>query len=241
VQADVLWLTDPLSMQQYDADGLLRTWEPAEAGSIPAEYREDTYWGTRLLNVVAVVGADVTDPAAWSDLTGPAYRDGVAIPDPGFAGTAFGALGYFALADGYGLDFYRALQANGAVQVASPGEVVTGVAEGRFLAGMTLDATARDAIDKGSPIRMVWPSPGGIAVYSPIAVVDTAGDVGAAEAFVDYTLGKEGQEAIAATGWQPVRPDVAWQSEGPVVAPDWRAIYDRQADLLAGYRAIFGG
>ena len=33
LQADVLWLTDPLSMQQYGADGLLRTWRAA--GAVP--------------------------------------------------------------------------------------------------------------------------------------------------------------------------------------------------------------
>nr|MDQ3343603.1 extracellular solute-binding protein [Actinomycetota bacterium] len=104
VQADVLWLTDPLSMQQYDAEGLLAAYAPAEIDAVPAEYRTDTFVGTRLLNLVIVHEAGL-DPApqTWQDLADPAYRDAVALPDPSFAGSAFGALGYFAEAEG-GLD-----------------------------------------------------------------------------------------------------------------------------------------
>ncbi len=36
IQADVLWLSDPLSMQQYDADDLLLSWTPTEVLVVPA-------------------------------------------------------------------------------------------------------------------------------------------------------------------------------------------------------------
>ena len=88
--------------------------------------------------VVHQKGVAVTD---WHDLTTPAFRDAVALPDPSFAGSAFGALGYFALDPDFGIDYYRGLKANGAVQVAAPGDVVTGVAEGTYKAGMALDSS----------------------------------------------------------------------------------------------------
>ena len=110
VRADVLWLTDPLSMQQYAADGMLRSWEPEGASSVPAEYRTGEFWGTRLLTLVIVARTGLEDPPrTWDDLIEAAAEGGVALPDPGFAGSAFAALGYFALADGYGMDFYRRL------------------------------------------------------------------------------------------------------------------------------------
>jgi iron(III) transport system substrate-binding protein len=241
VQADVLWLTDPLSMQQYDAEGLLAAYAPAEIDAVPAEYRTDTFVGTRLLNLVIVHEADL-DPApqTWQDLADPAYRDAVALPDPSFAGSAFGALGYFAEAEG-GLDFYASLADNGVVQVPSPGEVTSGVAEGRFVAGMTLDADARTAAEAGSPVESVVPESGAIAVYSPIAVIDSAANTEAAEAFVDFSLTIPAQEAIAGSGWEPIRDDVEWEHEAMQVAPDWSAIYDRQDELLEEYRAIIGG
>jgi len=242
LQADVLWLTDPLSMAEYEDQGLLLAWEPAEAASLDPAYRGTSSWGTRLLNVVMVRGADVSPaPAAWRDLTDPAYRDAVALPDPAFAGSAFGALGYFALAPDYGLDFYRALAANGATQLKAPDEVTTGVAEGRFAAGMTLDNSVRTAVAKGSPIELAWPADGAVAIDSPIAVVEQSDAQDAARAFVEHVLSKAGQAAIGSTGWQPVRPGVGGpEPEGPQVTPDWDAAIARRDELLAEYREIFG-
>jgi iron(III) transport system substrate-binding protein len=242
VRADVLWLTDPLSMQAYDADGLLATYAPADAGALDASDQASTYWATRLLNMVIVAGTDVSPaPADWSDLTDTAYKDAVALPDPGFAGSAFAVLGHLALDPTYGFDYYRALRDNGAVQVRAPDEVTTGVAEGRFKVGITLDFSVRAAVAKGSPVKLVWPVSGSIAVYSPIAMVATSENLSAAASFIDVVLSPQGQSAVAGTGWQPARRDIAGGPpiEGIQVRPDWAAAYGRQTELLEQYRAIF--
>lgn len=243
VLGDVLWLSDPLSIQQYDADGLLRDWTPAEIDAVPEAYRAERFWGTRLLNVVLVHGSDVDPvPAGWADLADPAYADAVAIIDPGFAGSAFGSLGYFATTDAFGMDFYRDLAANGAVQLSAPDEVVTGVAEGRYAVGITLETPAQAAVANGSPIEVVWPDPGAIAIYSPIAVLSDADDPDAAELFVDFILSETGQKIIGETGFQPIREGIAGPPlQGDQVAPDWAAIFDQTDELLREYESIFGG
>lgn len=242
IRADVLWLTDPLSMQAYDAQGLLREWTPPHADAVPPEHRGERFWGTRLLNLVIVHQAGLEEPpTSWQDLADGRWDEPVALPDPGFAGSAFGALAYFALEPDFGIDYYRALADTGAVQVQAPGDVVTGVAEGRYAAGITLDNTARTAVDDGSPIEMVVPEPGAIAVYSPIAVVDGTEEPQLAESFADATLTVEAQEAIAETGWQPIRDDVDWPHGGPTVTADWAAAFDQQEELLDQYRSVVGG
>jgi len=244
VGGDVLWGTDPLSVQAYAADGLLARWTPDEAGAVPAAYRADRFWGTRILNMVIVAGEAVEPmPLDWSDLTAAAYAGRVAIPDPGFAGSAFGALGYFATSPAFGMTYYRDLEANGAVQVQAIPEVLTDVAEGAYAAGMTLDKVARDAIGQGSPVRLVWPASGAIAIYSPIAVFTDAGNPDAARVFANFVLGTAAQQAIAGTGWQPIRDDVTGGPpiDGPQVAPDWNALFQQQDRLLEEYRSIFGG
>ena len=164
----------------------------------------------------------------------------VAIPDPGFAGSAFGALAFFASDPDYGMTFYRELRDNGAVQVRSPGDVVSGVAEGLYSAGISLDRTVDDAIADGSPVELVWPRSGAIAIYSPIGVLDGS-EASAAEAFVDFVLSLDGQQIIADTGWQPIREDVEWPDRGDQRSVDWLAVFSRQDELLAEYGAIFGG
>lgn len=241
IQGDVLLLSDPLSMQQFDAQGVLRKWDPPEAQVVPADARTDTFWGVTTSNVV-VVHKPGKSPASWADLAGADYRDGVAVPDPGFAGSAFGALGYFSLADGYGVDFYQRLKANGAVQVQAPGDVVAGVAEGRFSAGMTLDFLARAAIAKGSPIEVSAPEPGAVRLYAPVAVFEATDDAQAAEAFANFLLTVPAQQALADLDRHPIRSDVpAKEAQVKEVVPDWPLIFQRQGELLADYRNVFGG
>lgn len=237
--ADIFWLTDPLSIQQYERDGLLREWDPENIEAVPQEFRTGSFFGTRVLNMVIIAdGSLMETPSDWRDLTG--IEGDVAIPDPGFAGSAFAALGFFALSPDYGIDFYRDLKDNGGVQVRSPGDVVNGVAEGLYVAGVTLDRAARDAVEAGSPISLVWPASGAISLYSPIAVVDANGTE-TAEAFIEYVLSKEAQSAIADTGWEPIREDVDWPHTGAKLTIDWSLAFDRQDELLADYREIFEG
>lgn len=239
--ADVLWVSDPLSLQRYEAAGLLAPLTGDAVEAVPEAYRTTTSVGTRLLNLVIVAGADQeTTPTDWADLHDPTYSGGVAIPDPGFAGSAFAALGYFAAQADLGMDFFQQLKDNGAVQVASPVDVMTGVAEGVYQVGISLDKIVNDAIADGSPIQLVWPTSGAIAVYSPAAVVDGSPDADAARSFLDFLVSSEGQAAIAASGWQPVLPGTEWVAQGSAVSPDWPTLFGTQAELLEAYRAIFG-
>jgi iron(III) transport system substrate-binding protein len=241
IRGDVLLLSDPLSMQQYAARGLLRRWRPPEAAAVPADARSDTFWGVTTSRVV-VVHKPGAGPSSWADLAGPRYRDAVALPDPNFAGSAFGALGYFALADGYGLDYYRRLKANGAVQVQAPGDVITGVAEGRYAAGMTLDFLVRAAVASGSPVEASAPAPGAVRLYAPMAVFKDTDNAAAAESFAGFLLTRTAQRALARLDRHPIRDDVpAISPEVAEVTPDWPAIFDRQDELRSDYRDIFGG
>ncbi len=241
VQADVLWATDPLSTESYAAQGLLRPLSSDALSVVPAQYRSDNFVGTRLLNLVLVAHAGLApQPAAWHDLTDAAYRDDVALPDPAFAGSAFAALGYFASAPGYGMDFYRQLKANGAVQLQAVGDVITNVANGTQSVGISLDKSVRDALDKGSPITLIWPQPGAIAVYSPAAIFRSSRNPAAAATFVDFLVSVAAQTAIAGTGWQPVRSDVPWDKSGPALDVDWAQVFGQQQQLLDQYRVIFG-
>ncbi len=240
VQADVLWATDPLSTESYAAQGLLAPLSSAAVSAVPAQYRTATFVGTRLLNLVLVAGADVQpQPASWHDLASAAYQGKVALPDPAFAGSAFAALAYFASTADYGMDFYRQLKANGAVQVQAIGDVITNVANGVQSVGISLDKSVRDEVDKGSPITLVWPQPGAIALYSPVAIFASSRNPASAAAFVDFLLSVPAQTAIAGTGWQPISSAVAWSQPGPAVTVDWAQVFGEQQQLLDQYHAIF--
>jgi iron(III) transport system substrate-binding protein len=244
VRADIIWGTDPLSMNAYAKQGLLASNPITLPAAIPAQYRTAQLIPTRLLYLVLVVHKGFTPvPVSWADLTQPAYKGEVAIADPAAAGSAFTELGYFADAPGYGMAYFSKLKANGAVQVSTIPEVVTDVADGRYQVGIALDSTVRGAVAAGSPVQMVWPEPGAIALYSPIAETTASKNGSADAAFLNYVLSEQGQKEIAATGWQPVLPGVPGPpipAGGHEVWPDWNTLFGHEQQLLSQYQAIFG-
>jgi iron(III) transport system substrate-binding protein len=246
LRADVIWGTDPLSMESYAQQGLFRPWPLASLAGVPAADKTTYFWGTRELYLVIVAHKGLSPmPQNWSDLTSTAYKGKVALPDPAAAGSAFAALGYFDTAPGFGMNFYRALKANGAVQVSTPTEVVTDVADGRYQLGITLDSSVRPVIAAGSPVVMDWPADGAISLYSPIAetVAASGGTNSAAQAFMTYVLSPAGQTAIGKTGWQPVLPGIAGPPRpagATEVYPGWSVVFGQQQQILQQYQAIYG-
>jgi len=239
-----VWACDPLTMQDYVDQGLVGGFVPDDIDAIPAEYRTEDYAAAALLYMVAVHGDDVPPPESWSDLTGEEYADGVAVPDPALAASALGALGYFSQDPDYGLGFYRDLAANGATQVSTPDDVTIGVAEGVYRAGITIEKSAFVAIEAGSPIGVVAPDPGAIAIYGPIALATDSDRSERAEEFISYVLGAEGQTVIADSGASPASSEIPSQvlpAGTTTISPDWSALAEQDNDLLTDYQSIFGG
>jgi iron(III) transport system substrate-binding protein len=244
LQADVFWGCDPLTVQSLVDQDLVGGWTPPEAEDIPAEFRTDDYVGAHLLYMVAVHRTDVPAPEAWTDLTGPAYTGAVAVPDPSVAASALGTLGFFAEEPGFGVDFYRDLQANGAVQVGTPDEVTTGVAQGIYGAGLTTANSAYAAESDGSPVAVAWPEPGAVAIYGPVALATDSADSQGAKDFISFVTGADGQTVLGESGAYPTLPDAPGPTipdGAPVVSPDWAAIAGNRAAILAEYQQVFGG
>ncbi len=241
IRADVIWACDPLTMHGYDAQGLIRAWTPPATPS--AAYRTANSVGVDVLYLVAVVHKGVPPPASWAELAQSQYRGGVAVPSPSFAASALGALGYFAGAPGYGMSYYERLKANGAKQVNSPDNVLTSVAQGTYRAGFTLANSAYAAQRKGSPIEVIWPTPGAIAIPAPIGVTARKRPSPQAADFAAFTASPAGQAAIAHAGAYvptPGLPGPPLPAGSPIVSPDWTAMFGDSATLLARYAKVFG-
>ncbi len=242
LRADVIWACDPLTMQDYVDQDLVGGWTPQSP--ITSEYRTDDYVGVALLYLVAVTREGVPPPAAWSDLTGPEYADGVALPDPAVAASALGSLGYFAKNPDYGIGFYAELRKHGAKQVSTPDDVVAQVAEGNYAAGVTIANSAYAAKGQGSPIEVSWPSPGAIAVYGPVALAKDTKHAATAKSFISYVASKKGQTQMAGLGSYPTMAGVRGPEKPAgveVVSPDWSQLAKQKSALLTEYQKIFGG
>jgi iron(III) transport system substrate-binding protein len=187
-----------------------------------------------LLYMVAITRKGQPAPANWQQL---ADAGKVAVPDPKVAASALGALAYF------GTDFYANLKSKGAVQVSTPDDVTTGVAQGLYDAGMTIANSAYAAAKSGSPVVVSWPKPGAVAIYGPVAVSKTTESRQLAQDFATYVTSPDGQAVIGSSGSYPTLPNVAGPTKpdnAPTVQPDWQALASEKAALLKDYATIFG-
>ena len=233
LKADVIWACDPLTMQDFVAQGLVGGWTPQT--EIPEAMRTPDYVGIALLYMVAITRKGQPAPAKWDQLAGVGK---VAVPDPKVAASALGALAYF------GTDFYTNLKAKGAVQVSTPDDVTTGVAQGLYDAGITIANSAYAAAKSGSPVTVSWPKPGAVAIYGPVAVSKTTENRQLAQDFASYLTSPEGQAVIGSSGSYPTLPNVAGPTKpdnAPTVQPDWETLASQKAALLKDYAKIFGG
>jgi iron(III) transport system substrate-binding protein len=244
IRADVVWACDPLTMHGYDSQGLLRAWSPPNAADIPSRYRTAHFTGVDLLYMVVVVHRGVPAPASWADLASPIYRNRVALPSPTFAASALGTLGFLAAAPGYGLPYYQRLRANGAVQVDAPADALTGVERGTYKAVVTLADAAYADKKKGSPIEVVWPKPGAVAIYAPIGITKKAHPSPVAAQFAAFVASRAGQQVVTGKGHYPTLPGLGGPpipAGSPIVSPDWPSLFGGYKSVLADYSAIFPG
>jgi iron(III) transport system substrate-binding protein len=243
LRADVFWGCDPLTVQALVDQDLVGGWTPPGADALPGEFRTDDYVGGHVLYMVAVHRTDVPAPRSWSDLTGPGY-EALAVPDPSVAASALGTLGWFAADPAHGVDYYRDLRDNGAVQVSTPDDVTTGVAQGIYDAGITTANSAYAAKDAGSPVDVVWPEPGAVAIYGPVALATGSADLPTAKDFISFVVSEEGQRVLGEAGSYPTRPGAPGPTvpaDAPVVFPDWAAIGQDADAILGEYQQVFGG
>ncbi|MEP6599924.1 MAG: extracellular solute-binding protein [Actinomycetota bacterium] len=243
LRPDVIWACDPLTMHGYDEQGLLAPWAPANAAEIPSAYRTPHFVGVDLLYMVLAIHKGLPPPATYAALTARGFKDSVALPNPSFAASALGMLGYFASAPGYGMTYYQQLKSNGAVQVNSPSDALTGVERGTYRAAFTLANAAYLDQKKGSPIEVVWPKPGGIAIYAPIGVTTKKDRSPLATQFASYAASRDGQKLMAGQGtYVPIDglggPPIPAGS--PIVSPEWSALFAKYKSVLADYVALFG-
>lgn len=243
LRADVIWGCDPLTVQALVDQDLVGGWTPPEAEALPGEFRTEDYVGGHVLYMVAVHRTEGPAPEAWSDLAGGDYA-ALAVPDPAVAASALGTLGWFAAEPDYGVDFYRDLKGHGAVQVSTPDDVTTGVAQGIYDAGVTTATSAYAAKDDGSPVDVVWPEPGAVAIYGPVALATDSADSAVAKSFISFVVGEEGQAVLGASGAYPTLPGIEGPTVpdgAPIVFPDWAGIGADRDEILSEYQQVFGG
>ncbi len=251
IQADVVWVAEPSTYEEFKKQELLLKFAPTDADKLSAELKDADgfYYAGRLINTVIIYNTQLvkTPPTGWRDLTKPEFKGKIGLPTPAASGAAVAFVGALSKSSDFGYGYLAELKANGAVQVQNNTEANTKVAKGELMVASTLDYMIRDLKTQGSPVDIVWPKEGAIFTPSPVGIVKTSKNVEASKAFVDYLLSQQGQQDMVEVGsFLPVRDDVAPPKGAPKLSEikrfplDWKDITTRTEEIKKNFADIFG-
>lgn len=163
------------------------------------------------LPVVLIYNATLVSPdrlTAWHDLFSPAWQGRIAFCDPSISGSSFTGLVTLLSAMGGNqdetlMDFAVSLDGR---QLSSSGDVLTSVANGTDLVGITLEETALKRVAAGDDIALVYPTDGTSCVPDGCAIVKNAPHPENAQQFLDFISGQDVQQRMEAEfSRRPVR------------------------------------
>lgn len=181
-------------------------------------------------------------PTGWRDLTDPRWRGQIIMADPTSDGVVQDAISALMENPAYGETYIRGLQANGCQLESGALPAQLQVAEGSCRLGIAEDYIAKDLVDEGRNIGIVYPREDGIRVNAPVALTKAARHPAEGRALIDFILSREGQEILARNHTQTVREDIVTrqpEQSGSLMEVDWDSVSEKAGRYMEIFDRIF--
>ncbi|MGY5882679.1 ABC transporter substrate-binding protein [Modestobacter lacusdianchii] len=249
VNADVVSLTDPGTMQDWADEGVI-----ADAGVANLDdVREglDDPGNPQVPYSLAPLGimynSANTDPAdlptTWEELATGDFG-AVISADPGASGTA---LAYYTMVTGlYGEEWLEQLAGRQVAVTDSSLALAQLVLTGEADIGIpAIESAVISAADEGEPLEIAFMEDGVPSFASELAMLTDAPHPNAAKLLVQYHLSEDFQAALAEQGGRsvledgPQPPDAADLSEVTLLTADLSEIESRGGDVVARFAELF--
>lgn len=216
-QADVFWSGEFAQTILLKEQGLLSHYRSPNATDIPAHYIDpEGYWSgvggrARVIIVNTDLVAEAEMPSSIYDFLDPTYpaeQIGIAYPLFGTTSTHAAAL-YALLSPEDGKAFFEQLQERG-IQIVDGNSVVRDlVASGQMAFGLTDTDDACGAIERGAPVRIIFPDQGSgsigtLIIPNTIGLIAGSPNSEIGKELIDYLLSTEVEEAMILSGWSHI-------------------------------------
>ena len=145
-------------------------------------------------------------PKTWKDLADPKGKKRLALSHPAFSG--FDASWCVSMMKKVGWDFYEDLAKNDPLIQRSTFDTLTALNSGERLVSPLPDAIAVDAIAKGNPITVVYPTDGSDMILGYTAILKNAPQPNTARLFTEFLLDVEHARVMSNDGYVSLRPEV---------------------------------
>jgi len=205
-KADVIWGFAVTNMADPKILDLLEPYKAKGEDKLPAQYKAaDDKWfaatgymGALCVNTEVLNAKGLPMPKSWQDLTNPAYKGEIVMPNPASSGTGYLQVAAILQANGdKGWDFLQELDKNMAQYTSSGSKPCKMARAGEYAIGASLSFVAMKSIESGYPVSMVIPSDWAGYELEASGLVKTSANKADAEKFLDWTLSPEAAEVYA--------------------------------------------
>ncbi|MBL8317166.1 MAG: putative 2-aminoethylphosphonate ABC transporter substrate-binding protein [Burkholderiaceae bacterium] len=175
-QADAVMGVAASSLALLDKNGMLEPYKPLNYDALmpqyvdkknpPAWFGMDVWGATVCFNTVEAQKRNIPKPETWKDLTKPAYKGQIVMPNPASSGTGFFDVSAWLTlwgddnGKGGGWKYMDALHENIAQYTHSGSKPCNMAASGEFVVGISFEYRANANKAKGAPIDLVFPKEG---------------------------------------------------------------------------------
>ena len=175
-QADAVMGVAASSLALMNKQGMLIPYAPLNLDAIMSQYRDkkqppawfgmDVWGATVCFNTVEAKKKNIPKPESWQDLTKPAYKSQIVMPNPASSGTGyFDVVAWLTLfgdkdGKGGGWKYMDALHDNIAQYTHSGSKPCVLAGNGEFVVGISFEYRANTIKAKGGPIDLVFPKEG---------------------------------------------------------------------------------
>jgi iron(III) transport system substrate-binding protein len=205
-QADVIWGLAATSLLLLKSEGMLEPYAPEGVDQLDPKFVDqsdppqwvgmDAWVGAICFNTVEAEKLGLPQPASWKDLTDPAYKGHVVMPNPNSSGTGFLDVSSWLQLWGEeeGWAFMDALDQNIARYTHSGSKPCKMAGAGEAPIGVSFAFRGAKEKAAGAPIEIIVPEEGVGWDMEASAIVAGTDEPEAAQKLIDFTVTREANE-----------------------------------------------
>ncbi|MFE0752621.1 putative 2-aminoethylphosphonate ABC transporter substrate-binding protein [Inquilinus sp. NPDC058860] len=199
-QADVVWGLAATSLMLLDSQGMLQGYAPAGLDQVTPAFRDPRpqptwvgmdIWASALcFNTAEAEAKGLPAPKSWEDLTNPAYKGQIVMPNPASSGTGYLMVSAWLqlMGEEKGWAFMDKLHENIGSYVHSGSKPCRQAGAGEYAIGLSFEYRANKTKEDGAPIDIVFPSEGLGWDMEAVSVVKGTKHAEAAQKLVDWAI-----------------------------------------------------
>ena len=259
-RADVIWGLSASSVVLFENMGMLTGYTPKGAEALKPVFRDaknpamwtgmDAYLSVVCFNTAEATKGKIEAPKSWKDLTKPAYKGQIVMPNPASSGTGYLTIAAWlqVMGEAEGWKYMDALHENVAVYTHSGSAPCVQAARGERLIGIGFDMRGATEKTKGAPIDLILPSEGAGWEMEATAIVKGTKNMDAAQKLVDWTITKKANELygkyyaiVAMPGINAAPPNYPAGAEKAMVKNDLAWMAKQRDRILAEWTKRYDG